>query len=60
MPGGGAVSGPKKVFRAAKLRGKFFGPSRGSGDMLPSKIFKIKGPMLAKSSFPEIQLGKTR
>ena len=36
--GGGEVSGPKKVFRAAKLRGKFFGPSRGSGDMFPDPL----------------------
>ena len=32
----------------------FFWHSRGSGGMLPQKIFKIKGPRLSKNAFLEI------
>ena len=52
MPGGGGeVPDPK---RFSEPRGKLFGPSRGSGGMLPWKIFKIRGPRLGKNAFPEI------
>ena len=33
---------------------KVFWPSRGSRVHGPQKIFKIKGPRLAKNAFPEI------
>ena len=56
MPGGSAW--PRKVFRAAKPRGEFCWSSGGSGGMLPKKIFKIKGPRLAKNAFSRFQLGK--
>ena len=43
---------------------KTFWPSRqgGGGEcvMLPWKIFKIKGPRLAKNAFPDILAWKTR
>ena len=45
--------------RAAKRRGELFCPSRESGGMLPRKIFKIKGPRLAKNAFPEISARKS-
>ena len=35
-----------------------FWPFRGSGEMLRRKIFKIKGPRLAKNAFPEISARK--
>ena len=39
--GGGAVPDPKKVFRAARPQGDFFGLLMG---MLSQKSFKIKDP----------------
>ena len=54
MPGGGgAVHDPEKLSEPQSGEENFW-PSRGSGDMLPHKIFKIKGPRLAKNAFPEI------
>ena len=52
MPGGQCLT--QKVFP----RENFFGLLRGSGGMLPRKIFKIKGPRLAKNAFPEISAWK--
>ena len=59
MPGGQYLT-QKKCFRAAKLRGEFFGLLGGSRGMLLRKIFKIKGPRLTKNVFPEISTWKTR
>ena len=49
--------GPKKNFKAGKRLGKLLRLLGGPG-MLPQKIFKIKGPRLAKNSFPEISAWK--
>ena len=58
MPGGGeAVPDPKK-FSDPRTGNEIFWPSRGSGGMLPWKIFKIKGPRLAKNAFTEISARK--
>ena len=51
--GGGAVPGPKKLSEPSSGKEILFWPSRGSGGMLPQKIFKIKNPRLAKNAFPE-------
>ena len=37
---------------------KTFWLSRWSWGMLPRKIFKIKGPRLAKNAFPRFRIGK--
>ena len=51
--GGGAVPDPKKFSEQCSGKEIFFWPSRGSGGMLPWKIFKIKDPRLAKNAFLE-------
>ena len=43
----------KKFSEPRSSKGNFW-PSRGSGGMLPRKIFKIKGLRLAKNAFPEL------
>ena len=49
---------PKRFSEPRSGEKIFFLPSRGSGGMLPRKIFKIKGPRLAKNAFPEISVWK--
>ena len=44
---------PKKFSEPRSGKEILFWPSRGSGGMLPWKIFKIKDPRLAKNAFPE-------
>ena len=52
MPGGSAW--PKNIFQAAKQQGRFVWSPRGSGGMLPWKIFKVKCLRFAKNAFPKI------
>ena len=60
MPGGGGECLAQKSFptRVAARTEILFWPSRGSGGMLPHKIFKIKDPRLAKNAFPENSASK--
>ena len=44
---------PKKFSEPQSGKEILFWPSRGSGGMLPPKIFKIKDPRLTKIAFPE-------
>ena len=44
---------PKKFSESRSGKEILFWPSRGSGGMLPQKIFKIKDPRLAKNAFLE-------
>ena len=39
--------------KKARAVGRHLWPSRGSGGMLPWKMFKIMDPRLAKNAFPE-------
>ena len=55
---GGAVPDPNKFSELHSGKEILFWPYRGSGGMLPWKIFKIKDPRLAKMHFQRIQLGK--
>ena len=59
MPGGGGGGGgevpiSKKFFHPRSCEENFFGLLGGTRGMLRQKIFKIKGPRLAKNAFPEI------
>ena len=54
----GAVPDPKNFFEPQSGEENCFGLLGGSGGMLPQKIFKIKGPRLAKNAFPEISAWK--
>ena len=56
--GGGAVPDPKKFSEPHSGKEMLFWPSRGSAGMLPRKMFKIKGPRLAKNAFPDISAWK--
>ena len=56
--GGGAVPDPKKFSEPRSGKENFFGLLGGSNGMLPRKVFKIKGPRLAKNAFPEISAWK--
>ena len=49
---------PKTFFKPRSGEENCFGLLWGSGGMLPRQIFKIKGPRLAKSAFPEISARK--
>ena len=51
---------PKKFSEPRSGKEILLWPSRGSGGMLPRKMFKIKGPRLAKNAFLTFQLGKTK
>ena len=51
------VAGPK-IFSEPRSGEENFLPPRGYGGMLPWKIFKIKGPRLAKNAFPEVSAWK--
>ena len=44
---------PKQFSEPRRGKEILFGLSRGSGGMLPWKMFKIKDPRLAKNAFPE-------
>ena len=50
---------PKKFFEPRSGKRNFW-PSRDVESMILWKIFKIKGPRLAKNAFREISTGKTR
>ena len=56
--GGGGSACPKESFLSCEAERKIFWVFQGSGGMLPWKIFKIKGPRLAKNTFPEISAWK--
>ena len=49
---------PKKFSEPRSGKENFFGLLGGSDGMLPRKVFKIKGPRLAKNAFPEISAWK--
>ena len=49
----------KPLIQFAGAVARFFVPGVSRG-MLPRKIFKIKGPRLAKNAFPEISTWKIR
>ena len=57
MPGR-AVPDPGKFSEPQSGEDNLFGLLGGSGGMLPWKIFKIKGPRLAKNAIPEISAWK--
>ena len=48
------MPGPKKFFELGSGKEICFGLLGWFGGMLPRKMFKIKGPRLAKNAFPEI------
>ena len=55
---GGHNLTPEISFEPQRGEENCFGLLGGSGGMLPWKIFKIKGPRLAKNAFPEISSRK--
>ena len=56
--GGGAVPDLKKFSEPGSGKEILLWPSRRCGGMLPQKMFKIKGPRLAKNAFPDISAWK--
>ena len=54
----GVVPDQKYFFEPQSGEENCLGLLGGSGGMLPRKIFKIKGPRLAKNAFPEISAWK--
>ena len=51
---------PKSFLSHEEARKFCFGFLGRSMGMLPQKMFKIKGPRLAKNAFPDISAWKTR